>query len=42
VSLETLPEHSNASRMQLAAKLRCDDKQTAATLQKLIAGIEHL
>jgi hypothetical protein len=29
-------------RMQLAAKLRGDDKEAATTLQKLVAGIDHL
>jgi hypothetical protein len=33
---------TNARRMQLAAKLRGNDKDSTTTLQKLIAGIEHL
>jgi hypothetical protein len=33
---------ANASRMQLAAKLRGDDKEAVTTLQRLVAGIEHL
>jgi len=28
--------------MQLAAKLRGDDKEVVTTLQRLVAGIEHL